>query len=321
MRTEHHLERIVIVPRNGYANRLQAWASAEILGAGLGVQVEVLWEPEPVAPATAGDLFSPELVVRSCISPEALTDILGAAHGDLPRYLTSLPDRRAVVLAGHDRGEQGFMPELLRRLSGEPPPTTVIIIAGGKFCIDDEAQSFDFLRHQFYRSIAWSADIAERVNLALANRSEFLGLHVRGTDRSLEAPTPRAIRRALIALRDRTGINAVFISADSSRARVAWERTALHLGLAPWTSGSEDFDRSRVRAGQDALVDWIILGRAVASIYSESSSFGGEAAVASGSQAMSLPLRASLVVQHVRRARAFTASAVTYPRRRWTHSR
>lgn len=43
---DHHLDRIVVVPRNGYVNRLQGWASAAILAAQLDASLHVLWEPE-----------------------------------------------------------------------------------------------------------------------------------------------------------------------------------------------------------------------------------------------------------------------------------
>ena len=47
---------VVVFPRNGYANRLQAWASAAIV-LEWGAPLKVCWEEEAVCPANASSLF------------------------------------------------------------------------------------------------------------------------------------------------------------------------------------------------------------------------------------------------------------------------
>ena len=310
------LERIVVVPRNGYINRLQAWASAAILGAELDVPVQVLWEPEPVAAADAGSLFADRALRMSFLDRPDLDELLGAPHESLPRYLSTAPSGAALVLAGHDRGEQVFMAEVARRITESGGPRALVLIAGGKFHLP-RTTGFGAKRQHFYAQVPWHEQIASRVEAELNGRPPYAALHVRGTDHSLEAPPARLIERALRTLRDSVAIDALFIAADTDRTRTSWGDTAARLGFTPWWSGIEAFDRSLGAAGIDAMVDWQLLGRSQALIYSAVSTFGEEAAVASGRAAASLPLQASPARQRARAARTNARSILTYPSRRW----
>lgn len=314
MAIEHFLERVIVVPRNGYANRLQAWASAAILGAELDIPVQVLWEPEAIAPASASDLFAVQRVKASFVGADEVTEILGCAHADAPRYLTIDTDRRVVVLAGHDRGEQVFMAELLRALDHPCRPHTLVVIAGGKFHLP-EASSFERQRKIFYDGLAWHPSIADRVEPELLQHQDFLGLHIRQTDRSREAPTTRALRSALTTLRDTSRTRTLFVAADTADAHERWASITRSLGLESWRVASVDLDRSRVGAGQDAMVDWLLLGHAQAIVYSQSSSFGQEAAVATGNADACIAVSATALRQRVRDGLGLGRAAVTYPSR------
>ena len=312
----HHLERIIVVPRNGYANRLQAWASAAILGAELDVPVSVLWEPQPVATASAEDLFAARVVQRSFIDGPRVEAAFGVAHESLPRYLHVDRERRVVSLAGHDLGEQVFMDRLGWALADDCRPHTLLIIAGGKFHLPD-SDAFTRQRAAFYSMLEWSEPISHRVSHLLADRSAYLGLHIRQTDRSSTAPRPRAIGAALDALAVETGLESLFIAADTEPAREEWRSIAASHGFTPWTSDAAAFDRTAVEAGIDALVDWIVLGHARAMVYSAASSFGEEAAVATGHADDCRALTASPTRRRLREARTELATIVRMPVRRW----
>ena len=310
---QHSLQRIVVVPRNGYVNRLQAWASAAILGGELGVPVEVLWEPESVAPATSSQLFGTQLEA-TFIDADALRRITPTPHADFPRHLTVDSTQRLVVLAGHDLGEQHFMAEMPAALASECRPTVLVVIAGGKFVMGD-ANTFEEKRREFYDGITWHPVISDAVSEAIKGRSAFSGLHIRQTDRSREAPTPRAIRSALRRLHEMNGTQSLFVAADSSEARSLWMEEARRIGFSPWSTNSTDYDRSRDVAGQDAIIDWLLIGKAQTLIYSASSSFGEEAAVLTGNFEGRQALTASAPLQVIRDARRLGNTVVQYPRR------
>lgn len=314
------LERVIVLPRNGYANRLQAWASSAILAAHLDVPLEVAWEPQPIAPAGAADLFTSDRPGATFLTSADLRARIGGDHQDLPRYLTIDPSRQVVCLAGHERGEQVFMPDLAAALGHASRPRTLLVIAGGKFHLPG-ALAFAEQRSRFYAQLPWSAGIRAGTDAALAGHSDFIGLHIRETDRSIAAPTPGAIRGAVAALAERSGLTSLFIAADTLSARQRWLGEARSLGLSAWTTPEPALDRSAISAGIGALIDWRILGMAQSIVYSRESSFGEEAAVATGCIGASLPLSASSGLQRIRRAEALGRAAVTYPRRRWGQGR
>lgn len=312
---EHHLDQVVVVPRNGYVNRLQAWASAAILAAQLDAPLRIMWEPEEPARAAPDELFDPSLVRRSFWERARLDAVIGGPHEQLPRYLTHDRDRGLIVLAGHDRGEQAFMGPLAAMLLGLEEPTSLLIIAGGKFHLPTD-EDFTRQRHVFYRRLAWHPDLDLLVDDQLRTHPSYVALHVRGTDRSLEAPSPRTLRDGLRALADSTDERSLFVAADSATSRDRWSDEAAVLGFSPWSVSAVEHDRSQPHAGRDAMLDWRLLGRATGLVYTAASSFGEEAAVATGNVAGCIPLSATPARQRARGAAALGRAAVTYPRRR-----
>lgn len=310
------LDRVVVVPRNGYANRLQAWASSAILAAELDASLEVCWEPESAAAADASTLFAPRLVDRQFIADRELASQIGLPTADLPRYLTLDAERSLIILAGHDRGEQVFMPELIDLLDHPCSPRTLVIVAGGKFHLPG-IRDFVMQRRVFYQRIAWSPEVDATVASTLAQRPPFSALHVRHTDRSGEAPPQHAIRRGLQALATTGAPQSLFIAADTPEGREHWMRTSAAMGFEPWTRPHIDLDRADPHSGVDALVDWRLLSCAEAIVHPRASTFSEEAAVASGHEGRAIALTASPALQRVRHATAVVRSAATYPRRHW----
>lgn len=307
------VERIVVVPRNGLANRLQAWASAAILAAEWDVPLKVVWETEPAMPAAAADLFAARMVERFFTDPDIVTSLAGAPHTELPRYLST--SGRAVVLAGHDRGEQTFMPQLVESLSRSRAPSTLVLIAGGKYHLPG---ALDFVRQRgiFYRNIAWSSAVDEQYDTGVGGHAPYAGLHVRQTDRSLQAPSARIIRQGLSQLASMVPERDLFIAADTDDALERWVEDSSHMGFRPWSLPDVDRSRDRVGAVVTAAADWRALSGAVGLVYSAVSTFSEEANVASGHPDHGIPLEASPRVQRRRAAVALTRSALTYPARR-----
>jgi hypothetical protein len=312
---EHHLDQVVVVPRNGYVNRLQAWASAAILAAQLDAPLRIMWEPEEPARAAPDELFDPSLVRRSFWERARLDALVRGPHEQLPRYLTHDRDRGLIVLAGHDRGEQAFMGPLAAMMLGLEEPTSLLIIAGGKFQLPTD-EDFTRQRHVFYRRLSWHPDLDVRVDEQLRAHPTYVALHVRGTDRSLEAPTARTVRDGLLALADATDERSLFIAADSAASRDRWSDEAAVLGFSPWSVVAVEHDRSMPHAGRDAMLDWRLLGASSALVYTAASSFGEEAAVATGNVEGCIPLSATASRQRLRAAATVGRAAATYPRRK-----
>ncbi|MEI8084237.1 MAG: hypothetical protein WCI74_20540, partial [Actinomycetes bacterium] len=124
------------------------------------------------------------------------------------------------------------------------------------------------------------------------------------------------LRAGLEQLRDRADERELFIAADSVASRDLWSAKARTLGFTPWSAPSVDHDRTRASAGPDALLDWRLLSASLGLVYTRASSFGEEAAVASGHADACVPLSAPTSRQRIRAASALGRAAVTYPHRR-----
>lgn len=306
--------KVVVIPRNGYANRLQAWASAAIVARHWGAPLAVCWETEAVAPADVHSLFRSAGEGAAFISSDGLERLLGGSHEQLPRYLTHVPEVGIVTLAGHDRGEQPFMTDLDLLAKESSKAVTVVLIAGGRFHLPGE-MDFETKRRDFYRSLDWSDVITERIDAVNSNVGPYIGLHVRGTDKAITVPTQRSMEQSILAVADRTGIDSIFVAADTADTRTAWLDRLKSHGKDPWFVDSTTHDRGSSRAGIDALVEWNLLAGSTAMVFAEDSSFGHEAAVCTLRPEMNIGLTAPAWRQTARAASNVIRAGLTYPAR------
>lgn len=312
---------VVVYPQSGYANRLQAIASAAILAESINATWHVCWEPQTVAPALAGQIFDHRLVAEHFLSADEARERWELVRSELPLYFTASLDGRRLVVAGHDRGEQSLMPDLRERLEKQKPEI-IAIVAGGKFDVEgdstltsDQARAFRGKRYQQYQHLRFSASIEEAAEESVSTQTPFVGLHLRYSDRSLEAPWRHRIWPALRTVVHDSGSDRVFVASDRARERERWLSYLTKQGLQPWTVHPESVDRSNALSAFGALVDWRILARSSGMVYFAASSFAEEAAVASGAFDRGVGLGASSSRAAWVRARTYAAAAVTYPAR------
>lgn len=309
------VDRVIVIPRNGYANRLQAWASGHSLAERIDAPLQILWEPEAVATTPAESLFSPELVSERFISGIELESMLGMPHRDFPRYLTYRPDLGVIMLAGHDRGEMAFMPELSHLLASLSQPTSLVVIAGGQFHLPGSAETKQ-ARRAFYGQLEWSAQLNELFTTAVRDRPSYAALHVRQTDRSSEAPTGHALRAGLSRLRTLVSERSLLICADTEGARVQWTAEAKKAGFEPWSVEGVNFDRSSEDNGLFAMLDWRLMSSATGIVHPSASTFSTEAVVAGGTTSTSIALQAGALTRVTRRVGAVIQSVTDFPARR-----
>jgi hypothetical protein len=212
------LERIVIVPVNGYANRLQAWASASILGASIGVPVSVHWRPQDIATSPPEMLFDDQLIKSTFTTSADLPRAYADPLTQVPVGLHFSAKSGVVTLAGRERGEQVYMPELMQIIDTQRTVRTLIIVAGGLFNLE-ASSTFTRQRQGFYRSIAWDRSIQETVERLTEQRGPYLALHSRKTDRSLDVATSRSMRKALKRMAQQRKLQSIFITADSQSSK------------------------------------------------------------------------------------------------------
>lgn len=306
--------RVVVVPMSGYVNRLQAIASSAIVADRFKAELLVCWTDVNVTPAPAAEVFSSDFVAQHVIEPKTFCDVTGMMPAEVAAYLTVCGN--VVTLAGSDKGEQVFMPRLQTVLEQSPQPVTLVFSAGGNFSFSDPETAIAE-RRDWYRRLNFSNSIESRVKEILTNRDPFIGVHLRYTDRSHEAPLEREIHRAIFRQAELLSIDSVFIASDTNKARNKLFEKLEKSGLKPWTAEIvlDKVDRSEAAVG--ALVDWKVLGHAQSSVFFAASSFGHEAAVMAGSLGRSIALPRHAIQRFRSRAKELSGNLMNYPRNHW----
>lgn len=313
------MKRVVIVPRNGYVNRLQAMVSARLLADQLGATFHAVWEPESAAPASWRSIFD-------ATDPPALFEdpnILSGLGIGLSPAATGISDasKSTVFLAGGMVGEQHFMPALKARL--EKHWQQLVIVAGGKFTMrgpsvlsPDAARFFATERREIYRSISFNSAIRDIVDEGLRNNPDpYLAIHLRYSDRNVQAPSRRQIRRAVRGAVD-AGLVKAFLASDTPKQLSAWQSVLIDSGFDTWALGQLQAPRSEAQGAVRALADWLVLGEASYLVYFASSSFGEEAA-ACLLGGRSIPLETSALRTWGVQTSTLVRAALTYPQRHW----
>ena len=314
------MQRVVVVPRNGYINRLQATASASIIADQLGAEIAVCWLPQEAAPAVHESVFGPDFSLKFVSEPE-LTEILGFDLGSFPHYVNAhvvSEVGRVVTFAGHERGEQPLMTQLAQELQSSDWEV-LVILAGGRFFFEAGSQSnewdsemFRTARKSWYQTLELAPEIENSVNSI--SSEPFIGMHLRYSDRSHQAPSRSEIQRAVVSKCQQLGLNRVFLASDSLEERMYWQKLLPTLGIFPWVLETENF--SEHAGAQLALADWRVLGRSQAVVYFAKSSFGYEAAVASGKFTESIALEPNKLVSAGVQAKSLLVNVLSAPKRR-----
>ena len=315
-------KRVVVYPLSGYINRLQAVASASLLAEELGWTLIVAWEPQPVAAAPASAVFSETFCLTNVRTAAEVQGSLGFELTQVPKYLNFDSNTGVITLAGHDRGEQMFMPELRSILSDHPELHTLVLVAGGHFGFTanlapaEQEMALHAKRSQWYQTVELNDGIETPARTAIKNHTPYVALHLRYTDRSHQVPSKKQIESALLHLRDSTTTRSLFIASDTSAARDEWVKRAQTLGFSPWFIEHEVWDRADPRSSHPALIDWRVLGAAEALVYFNASSFAYEAAVASGHFEDSIGLSPHKLSKVRATVGEYMHAGLSYPKRR-----
>ncbi len=272
------MREIIIMPVNGYVNRLQAIASCYDLSLFFTIPFKILWVEETVASASINSLFGSNFIKNYFIDFNYIISKYNYDIHNIPLFLNVNKDRKIITLVGHDKGEQFFMNELDKLVKNFAyKDFSIIIKAGGKFSVLN-SHRFVENRKTFYRNIDFAYDITQFVSQRKF-KLPYLGLHLRTTDRSINSPTKKQMLNYLLRLRHELNINKVFLSSDNSLVSMQYSKEISSLGFDIIKANPNVLDRANPKAGKQALIDWILLSRSIASVYHKESSFSQEAAI------------------------------------------
>ena len=310
------IKSVVVAPRNGYVNRIQAIASSSLLANELNADFRICWEEQSVAPASASALFDSSFINEYFMSASEFFSEFGFECSEVPRYLNQ--SNGVITLAGHEHGEQYFMEELKVWIQQLSTPRTLLISAGGNFSWDESERAIA-ARGAWYRDLVFADHIEIPATNAISIHESYLGVHLRFTDRSHETPLSKEIESAIMKQAEGFGLTSIFIASDSASQRDKWAEKLVKLGLDPWFVDPASLDRNTEQAGIAAMIDWKILGHASSSVYFAASSFGHEAAVMAGSTKTSIALPGHPVRRWQSKGRELASALINYPRNHWSN--
>jgi len=272
---------LVLIAKNGLGNRFRAMASGWSLAHTLGRNFEVLWEPFDGSATRPGDLFVEPEVFRFITPEEAGSR--GIRSETIPAYLTDRPE--LLSLRGYDKGEQLFIAQFVD-LAEAHPDRPAVIAAGNFFHPTAGSRSrgssrLDRLtrsdRTRLLNTLRFRESIVQSAAKVRPSR-DYLGLHLRGTDRRKEAASPERLIRTALATSRRKGVKEVFICSDDAELR---SRAANELQRAGFDVFFDPFPPARrdVEGEQQAAADFINLMHASILVGPHASTFSTEAAV------------------------------------------
>jgi hypothetical protein len=239
---------LIIEPVNGLCNRLRAMASGWILAKHLDREFKVVWkDSKDIGYCKFEQLFEP-------------VDFI--TH--------SVPDSATVFVAGI-KTEMSLLDQLCKCES----ECIYLQKTGGNYIAHGmDLKQFNNLKSEFYNSLVPVKDVASCVDRFLEknNLEQYLGVHIRRTDRRSFTPETEMFARAI----DRFKAKHVLLCTDDEKEREKLSKlTSAKITMYP----KKVFDRYTPASVKEALVEWLLLGRCSNIVFSHGSSYGYEACV------------------------------------------
>jgi len=251
---------LVVVPVNGFANRLRAVASAWTLSSTLKRKLCVYWPRSDDMDKFFVPAFDEIFLTNDAVPDSLFTNI------------AELPTDTKTYAGKHD-GEQRFVPEIIRT----PIDQTIILQSGGVFkppkMTDKE---YNKLKSTFYNSLRLRPEIhlivKQFIETHFTNK-RVLGVHVRRQDRKFETGPTNAFVDKISKLTNRFDI--IFLCTDDKDEETRIRNTVRALPIV--VHPKIDINRNTKEQFIDAVIDWYLLSNTDMILYSNGSSFGYEA--------------------------------------------
>jgi hypothetical protein len=276
----------MLIPINGIGNRIRAIASAALISQVTGMNLKVLWEPEPLLSASWKEVFQANNPIFSFVRDDSNASERIAEKEQIPFYVGETTD--FVYLRGYDKGEQRFAHEFLN-LIRKSNFKNAVIVAGGLFHpgarnIEQASSKLAGMRRKVLTSLTFTNEVQDRVK-KLTPASRFIGLSIRGTDLIDQFPGIDSAVAATVKLARRTATKDVFLSTDDKTLFEAAHQKLVDQGFqvhrnptGTWTKHDPKSIGFPGVEACEAFSEMLVMSRATAFAASKSSSFSTEIA-------------------------------------------
>ena len=270
---------LVVVPVNGYMNRLQAIVSGWLLATQLNYEFKIYWEPEINAPANPEEIFNADFVSDYFIDPTQWSIFTKLSYNNFPKYLTF--SNEGIYIRGLDKGEH----KLINRMFNSDFKNSFrnIYIKGGSNFYStrlNDFSTFQISKRNLFHTNFFCSDLLkdfEKLNSILP--SKYIGLHLRATDRIFEFPPEKKLLRIILEVSELTKIQDVFIATDNSTMLERWSELLRNNDLMVYSQTNITYDRTKFVSAKSAIFDWLALVGCTSLVNTGFSTFSEEAIV------------------------------------------
>jgi hypothetical protein len=274
---------LIVLPVNGYMNRIQAIVSGWLLATQLNYEFKVYWVPEKNAPSNVDDIFNADFLQNYFIDSNQWKIFSTLGPNNFPKYLTFL--NGDVFIQGLDKGEQKFIQRMVN-VEIKNHTRNIYIKGGSNFyaTIFNDFTSFQISKKNLFHVNLFSADLLVDFNkFKSILPSNYIGLHLRSTDRIFEFPPDKKLLRKILEISVLIDTRDVFIATDNPIVLEKWSELLRHNGLIVHAQTNITYDRTNLGSAKSALLDWLALVNCTSLIQTGFSTFSEEAFVYSES--------------------------------------
>jgi len=266
---------VAVVPVNGIGNRLRAIAACLYLARRLRRDATVVWEPDSLLPGKWEDLFaaSPQLQFASMKTAQRSGIV---PHEPIAKYVDS--NASFVTLRGNDRGEQPFAKHFFRLLKRWPQKNGVVE-AGDYFhhrasSVEKAGKLLKKERNHLANQIRFSDQILELAHHISPPRP-YLSLHLRGTDRTVDAANPESLLATAHKLAIEKGLRDVFVASDDPHL-IDLAKSSLDAHGLKISTNPQPKPRGTLSGTFSAFADYLALRRGDVFVGGKRSTFSTE---------------------------------------------
>lgn len=290
------IERMIVVPVNGFGNRLRGLAAMVDLSTRLERPLLVHWPSGLGMPSDHRGVFDPSTPLEF-IGADEFRVLTGRTLSQIHPYVSSEPSTRTTFLRADILGEQRFIADIIERESEATESRQLVVIAGNHFSPavrhqDDAQIALAPSKQHLYRSLRFVPDVQAVLDAAVLPTS-FNALHLRFGDRSRGAPSDSDIWAAVAWVANSSTSSGLpwFVASDSREHLDRWVTRLQAHDLETVVLSDGERGRDRDSGIHLALAEWTMLSRADSLVYFRHSTFATEAAVLQSAHGSGLPLR------------------------------
>jgi hypothetical protein len=256
--------RLIIIPVNGFCNRIRAIVSAKIIADDLNIPLYIKWKPDKnICNCHYNDIFGDN------------SNLWNITDEDTGTFKSGLKSNNNIcTLKGEQRGEQYYITNFYENNCSKK-----IIKSGGNFYYTKKynKDQFNNKKNEIYKLIKFNDIIYEKYKELLIDKpKEYIGIQLRSKDFFFKQMYSTINIELLIDSILKCKNNNILLIGDDKDFINKYKSILIKHNLNIYTSDI-DYDRNSVIGIQLGVVDFLLLSNAKHIFVTKESSFGNEA--------------------------------------------